>query len=292
MKTLHSVKSNDPRVSQFCQVTGAPVKDAVKFITKYKRVDIAIDAFYNDPTAIAAATQAKSKSQQAAQVTLTKLNDLFDSYKEQDGDEIGISGTLKFCEDLLVDPEDVVMLAIAYELKSPGVCVWVRKGWTDGWKALQCDNILSMREAAIKLKQKLSSDPSYFTKVYNYTFDFAKSEGQRSLAIDTARAFWALLLPHGLSGGALSHHLKASDDEEDQPMEDGDEEGWRPEYTELWFDFLDQKGGKGISKDTWMMLPDFITSIDSKFDRHDDTAAWPSLIDDFVHYVREKNFIY
>jgi hypothetical protein len=70
-------------------------------------------------------------------------------------------------------------------------------------------------------------------------------------AIDTAQAFWALLLPHGLHGGALSHvHSKDDDDDDDM----GEELGWRDEFTSWWFEFLDQKGGKGVSKDTWAMV--------------------------------------
>ena len=47
-----------------------------------------------------------------------------------------MDGTIKLCEELGVDPEDVVLLAVAYELKSPAMGQWTRKGWTDGWKAL------------------------------------------------------------------------------------------------------------------------------------------------------------
>lgn len=53
----------------------------------------------------------------------------------EDGN-ITIDGTIKLCEDLQVDPEDVVLLAVAYELKSPGVGQWSKKGWLDGWKEL------------------------------------------------------------------------------------------------------------------------------------------------------------
>lgn len=286
-----SVRSSDERVAQFCSVTGVPTKDAVKFIQKYKRVDVAIDAFYSDPNAIAAATQAKSKSQHAAQNAISRLNEIFDRYKEQDGDTIGVDGTMKMCEDLQTDPEDVALLAIAFELKSPNVCEWHRKGWTDGWRSLHCDSLQSMREATTKQRQRLATDSTYFIKVYNYTFDFAKSEGQRSLAVETACAFWSLLLPHGFAGGALSHQLIAEEDDEDQPMEDEDEEGWRPGYNQLWFDFLKERGGKGVSKDTWLMLPEFIRTIDSKFQRHDETAAWPSTIDDFVQWAKERNLV-
>ena len=49
-------------------------------------------------------------------------------------------GTIKFCQDLEVDPEDVVLLAVAYELKSPRVGQWMKQGWTDGWKGLRYVN--------------------------------------------------------------------------------------------------------------------------------------------------------
>ena len=52
---------------------------------------------------------------------------------DSDGSDITIDGTIKFCEDLNVNPEDVVLLALAYELKSPSMGIWERKGWVDGW---------------------------------------------------------------------------------------------------------------------------------------------------------------
>lgn len=55
---------------------------------------------------------------------------------DPDGDDITVDGTIKMCEDLAVDPEDVVLLAVAYELKSPRMGEWTRKGWTDGWKRI------------------------------------------------------------------------------------------------------------------------------------------------------------
>ena len=58
-------------------------------------------------------------------------------YVDADGDSITVDGTIKLCEDLKVDPEDVVLLAVAYELKSPGIGQWTRKEWVNGWKALE-----------------------------------------------------------------------------------------------------------------------------------------------------------
>lgn len=125
------------------------------------------------------------------------------SSKDADSDEISVDGTIKLCEDLEVDPEDIVMLAVAYELKSPRMGTWTKQGWIEGWRNLRyapihemmwyqshlsntvrlprCDNLNSMKQILPRLRDQLGSDPDYFKKVYNHTFDFARSEGQRSL---------------------------------------------------------------------------------------------------------------
>jgi DCN1-like protein 1/2 len=152
-----------------------------------------------------------------------------------------------------VDPEDVVLLPLAYELKSPAVGSFPRKPWIDGWKSLGCDTIPTMQAALPRLRDKLANDPKYFTSVYNYTFEFAKTSGQRSIGVDTAIAFWGLLIPHGLTGTALAHDSdEDTDEEDDAPMET--EEGWKQDFTDWWFEFLTLKGGKGVSKDTWTMV--------------------------------------
>ena len=190
-------------------------KDAKKFLDRHKRLEIAIDAYYNDSMAVSATAR------QQANVTTpstSKLNSLFDKYKGQityrcqrvtlrlilyeytdSSGDILADGTIKFCQDLEVDPEDVVLLAVAFELKSPRMGQWTKQGWTDGWKSLRygtiyltnlsqstihhhrCDSIPTMKEALPRLRTRLASEPEYFQKVYIHTFNFARSDGQRSL---------------------------------------------------------------------------------------------------------------
>jgi len=271
----------DENISQFCAVTGASARDARKFLEAHKRVDVAIDAYYNDPNAFN--TPTKQKTRDTGPPSTGKLSSLFDKYKDPDSKEITVDGTIRLCEDLAVNPEDVVLLAIAYELKSPRIGEWTKQGWTEGWKNLGCDSIPSMKTTLVQLRDQLGRDPDYFQKVYNHTFEFARSDGQRSLGIETAQAFWGLLLPHGLHGGALAR----VDPDGDVRM-DNKSDGWKEEYTSWWFDFLNEKGGKGVSKDTWVMFLDFIRSIDSKFTEYDTEGSWPSTIDDFVVYARKR----
>ena len=86
-----------------------------------------------------------------------------------------------------------------------------------------------------------------------------------------AQGFWAILLPHGLAGGALSHIVSApsaGQDEDGDELMDGSgvgasgagagsaehEEGWSDKHTQWWFEFLEQNGMKGVSKDVWRMV--------------------------------------
>ncbi|KAF9529113.1 defective in Cullin neddylation protein 1 [Crepidotus variabilis] len=268
-------KKLDQDVAHFCSVTGASTRDARDFLKEHKRLEVAIDAYYNNPNEFAG----KRKAEATSSPSTSKLARLFDQYKDE-GDEILINGTIKFCEDLQVDPEDVVLLAVACELKSPGMGRWTRQEWIDGWKHIGADAIPSMQASLHRLREQLATDPEYFKTVYNYTFNFSRSEGQRSLGLETAEAFWNLLLPLGLKGGSLTRKNK----DEDVKMGDG----WQEVHTSWWLEFLRKKGGKGVSKDTWVMFLDFVRSIDSKFSNYDIDAAWPSLIDDFVDFAREK----
>ena len=127
-----------------------------------------------------------------------------------------------------------------------------------------------MKTALLRLRDRLGSDATYFRDVYNYAFEFSRPPGQRSLGkltfamlinienelwlkyavgLDMAQGFWALLIPHGLQGGALSH--KSEEDDDSMGV---DEEGWKEEYTNWWFDYLTSKNVRAISKDVWHMV--------------------------------------
>ncbi len=121
-------------------------KEAKKFLEKHKRLDVAVDAYFHE-------SAGRRQSGGASSASSSKLTALFDKYKgailvwiccaqrliiliESDGEDISIDGTIQLCQDLDVNPEDVVLLCVAYELKSKRMGTWTRKEWIDGWKAL------------------------------------------------------------------------------------------------------------------------------------------------------------
>jgi len=260
----------DGLVTQFCEVTGASQADAVKYLKKHNyRLDAAVNGLYNDPAALSAITGSVNKT--TGQSAAKKLGDLFEKYKDKDSDNINVEGTMDFCHDVGLDLEDAVTLAVSHELQSKTMGEFSRAGWLEGWKNLKCDSLESMRNALPSLRSRLSSDPAYFKSIYLYAFDFAKAPGQRSIPVDNAKAFWGMLLPVGLEGDALTR-----------------ESGWKPEYNDWWFEFLDTSRIKGISKDVWKMFLEFVTSIDIQFKNYDETYPWPSIIDDFVVNSRKR----
>ncbi|KAG8908953.1 Scaffold-type E3 ligase [Tulasnella sp. 403] len=298
---MSSQAKKDAAIAHFRSVTGAGQTDSLRFLKKANyRVDVAVDMYYSD-----AAPQSSHSGASKSELSTQKIRELFESFQDSP-ESIGVDGTIKLCEALEVDPEDVVLLALAFEFKSPRLAEWPLKGWTDGMKSLACDSTTSLKAQLPKLRDRLASDPDYFRQVYGHTFTLGLAQGQRSLlndppqAIDTAIAFWTLLLPLGLNGGALAHvdDLNAEEPSSSTP-------GWREEHTQWWFEFLGDRNAKGISKDTWNMFIDFVRTIDDKFEKHDTeglassprvwafsdlphAGSWPSSIDDFVEFAKKR----
>ena len=56
-----------------------------------------------------------------ARSVFVKFKLIFSATLDADDEDITVDGTLSLCKDLGVDPEDVVLLAVACELQSPSV---------------------------------------------------------------------------------------------------------------------------------------------------------------------------
>lgn len=205
--------------------------------------------------------------------------------------------------DLKVDPASVVVLPLSYYLESPSLGHFTRQGFVDGWLRLGLGPALqgsSSTEQVRELQQRVlpelmhafetnapvlpsrrsTTEPStkkgLYTTVYEYTFLFARSEGQKNLGLDVALTFWDLLMPYAPSYDA---------------------EGKRPgppsfSATQfgLWKRFLtEEANARVISKDTWTQFLEFTQEIDAAFQQHDFDAAWPSVIDEFVEWARKQS---
>ncbi|GAA5902954.1 hypothetical protein JCM5296_004503 [Sporobolomyces johnsonii] len=260
MSTI-SKSTRDARSREFVGVTGASSAEATRYLKAASwRLDAALDAYFNDPRT----TGSSSASPGGGAALAKNLDALWERYRDSsNADEITMDGTMQYCEDLGINPEEVVMLALAWFTKAPTMGKFGKKGWVEAWTSTRRDTLEAQRDYTATLRKELLK-PDTFRQIYNYAFDYAKAEGQKSMQFEIAQELWNLLVPLDPASSFPSEHLT-----------------W-------WLDFLARKGGKAVSRDTWNLFLDFSRSIDPAFEQYDEEAAWPSVIDDFVNAARQQ----
>ncbi|KAI3402828.2 DCN1 [Candida oxycetoniae] len=266
-------------MNQFCELTGTSITTAGRYLES-GNYDIAraVDLYYS-----------KHPGEKHDSVD-PKLVAIFDSYKDSNNpDIIDIDGTIRYLEDLKIDPDDPKSLTLAFLLKAPKVGEFQRDSFINSW---QFYNITSLKEMSqfvanfhrdilqgVNLKD-IDGEPVTFKRLYNFTFRFLlEAENQKVLDVALAVSYWQLLLPlvPGFPNGNESLRSKIN------------------ERISNWFDYLNAKPKKVISFDTWsMFLPFFqevIITDPYKLSNYDEMAAWPSKIDEYVEYLYDNNFL-
>jgi len=181
----------------------------------------------------------------------------FNEYVSPGDTDIGPEGIEKFCEDLQVEPENIVMLVLAWKMDAKRMGYFTLREWMKGMQELQCDSTSKVRNKLDYLRSLLN-DQSNFKNIYRYAFDFAKDKDQRSCDIETAKAMLQLL---------LGKH-------------------W-PLFPSF-YQFLDQSKYKVINKDQWCNVLEFSRSININLTNYDEDGAWPVLLDEFVDWYRRS----
>jgi len=288
--------SKDAVLKQFRAITNATPADAQRLLKAHNyRITAAVDAFYEDDVALENASKAGSgsgsSSKKADKESRDRLNALFEEYKDEDGENITIEGAMELCSDLGISPEDPVILPLSFYLKSPSLGTFSREGYVDGWRSLGSglDTKEKQKEfvngtLARELRQNApvrgtlatQGKGRLYQRVYEFTYAFARPEGQKSLPLDSAIAFWELIIPCAPAY---------------QGNSDAKERGsFTQRQLDLWKEYLSETvKGRAISKDTWSLFLDFISQINEDFSNHDLDGAWPSAIDDFVIWANSRS---
>ncbi|RKP21900.1 DUF298-domain-containing protein, partial [Rozella allomycis CSF55] len=175
-------------------------------------------------------------------------------------DAILADGIEKYCNDLEIDPMDVVMIVFSYNIHAQKMCEFKREDFLRFWSEKGCETIEQMKEAFPAMRRQLENQ-SDFEGIYKFSFDFGREEGQKSLSLDMALALWELLLPNKFI------------------------------WLEHWCTFVRENHKKSISRDSWNLLLDFIETIDKDLSNYDPMGAWPVIIDEFTEYLKLNKIV-
>lgn len=116
----------------------------------------------------------------------------------------------------------------------------------------------------------MPSNKDLFTKVYKYTFLIARTPGQKAVGLEMALVYWDLLFSSPLSAVTWSTPSTP--------------------WLTWWSEFLTTSYKKSVNKDMWNETLKFaqLTLEDEAMSFWSEESSWPSVIDDFVDWVKKE----
>lgn len=216
----------------------------------------------------------------AASPIQQNLNKLFDSYRDQpttSPDKILIEGAQKYLSALNIALDEVSHLALCDLLSSTSIGEFDRTAFIDGWSIISTPtnalDTIGRQQSHIKsLKTRLATEPTYFKQVYRSAFKLAKPESQRSVPMDAAIEFWRMCFSS--SAGGIEWNTNTTS------------------WLDLWCEFYETRSKRPVNKDLWNMVGELVAKTKEpggeRLEWWSEDAAWPTAIDDFVAWMREK----
>ncbi|XP_047995112.1 DCN1-like protein 3 [Leguminivora glycinivorella] len=192
----------------------------------------------------------------------SKINQLFDQYKDSLEDAILAEGIENLCNDLQLNPDDFKVLVLAWKLNASQMCRFTKTEFIQGLKNMKTDSIKGIQHKLNEVISDLNRESEQFKDLYRFTFKFGLdvSTGQRILPSDIAILLWRLVFTNN-----------------------------EPPILDRWLSYLEKNTHiRGIPKDTWYMFLNFCEFVGDDLSSYDDTEAWPSLFDDFVEHENDQ----
>jgi len=190
---------------------------------------------------------------------------IFEHYRDLSEDDcISISGIESLCADLGLEPDDFLVLLLAWQCSAATMCRLTRTEFVTGCRLLKATTTDSILARLKELAVDVQHDKNKFRDLYRWAYGFALDTSilQRSLPLDIAIAMWRLVF----SGTDTV-----------------------PKILPRWLEFLEKRDDiHSVSRDTWEMFLVFVSKIGHNLDSYDESEAWPSLLDDFVEYENDR----
>ncbi|KAI0086212.1 Cullin binding-domain-containing protein [Irpex rosettiformis] len=220
-------------------------------------------------------------------------NILFARYADEDDPEvIGPGGLERLCGDADIPLEGALPLILAWQFGASEMAKVKKNEWEKGTSMLQISSLPSLATAlhdledflilnkpalkppvAAQAQKKKSLEPYNRAKYYQYAqnkskafnefylfcFMLVKPPQGRNIEMETASAFWTVLLVP------------------------------RYELMQQILDFIAEKGSyKGVNKDLWQMVLEFCQTVSPTLENFEADGAWPTMLDEFVAWKKDN----
>ena len=192
-------------------------------------------------------------------------------------DKIGLEGTMKYLEAIEVPLDDVIFLAVFHLLEAPAMGELSREGFVKGWSnaatnANPCDTERTQKQYIDVLRNKLSSDQVYFKQVYKNAFTYAKPVDKRAIPEDEVFAYWDMFF--NSSGCGIMWNTDSI------------------KWYDMWTEYYKEKNKRPVNKDLWNQVCELVQktreSGGETLEWWSEDGAWPTAVDDFVAFVKER----
>ena len=199
---------------------------------------------------------------------MTKIFDKYRDDPKNEPDEINVEGTYKLLNEMGVGLDDIGSLVFSELVESPSLGKVTREGFVEGAVNVGADNLPKLRNIILQRRSQLSTDKDLFKSVYNHTFTLGLQNGQKSLTPDVAIEFWRMLF------SSAGYEWRTS----------------KTPWLEYWFEFQENKWKKAVNKDLWKQTLNFAeeTMKDDTLSFWNEESSWPSVIDEFVEWVKTE----
>ena len=123
---------------------------------------------------------------------------------------------------------------------------------------INCESNQVLYQRLVDFENELR-DPNKRRDLYSFAWSYGKHTDAKTMEWETAIEYWNILL-----SGFVD-----------------------PQLLRLWIEFVSEKQ-RAVTKDTWNLVFEFVVSVDSSLSNYDFDGAWPTMIDEFVLWARDR----